>query len=185
MLAGSLGTGCDRNVSRRIDAARLTERWRRLHESLTFIPDHRGVIATDSPRPTGLQRPALPVFVPIAAAFLLLAGCGTADPSTRRPTAAPGATAPAGSTPSSPPGAAEAGANPIAATVRPDGPTASAPAALQPVAAPAATKAVPTSVAPAPETDQSLADIDRALADLDSQLSDADRDVATPEGDLR
>ena len=143
------------------------------------------MIATDSPRPTGPQRPARPACVTIAAAFLLLAGCGAADGSARPPTTAPGVTAPAGSTPSSPPGVEEADATPITA-IRPAGPTAAIPAApQQPVAAPAAKEAVPTSDAPAPETDQSLADIDRALADLDTQLNDADHDVATPEGDLR
>jgi hypothetical protein len=136
----------------------LTERWRRLHESLTLIPDHRGVTTTDSPRPTPLTHPARAAraaFVTVAAAsaaVLLVAGCGSAERSLR-PAAAPGVPAPLAST------------------------TSSAPSSSTPAGGGAATSTA--------DTDQSLADIDRALADLDSQMTDADRDVATPEGDLR
>lgn len=200
MLACRVRRGWDRDTDGRGSPAVLTDRWRRLHESLTIGPDHRGVTTADSPRTSA--RLALGAIVAVSAAALLLSGCGSA-PARSAPPAATVSTGPGGwdrSAGSAPggvaggaPGSGDAGR---AAPPEPAASTAAAGVPTAPIAptapsgpGPAAVVAWPAgnggTAASAVDPGQSLAAIDRALADLDTQLTDADHDVATPEGDLR
>jgi hypothetical protein len=197
VLACSVRRGWDRDTDGRGSPAALTDRWRRLHESLTIGPDHRGVTTADSPRTSA--RLALGAIVAVSAAALLLSGCGSGAARSAPPAAATGATVvstgpdgwdrSAGAAPGGvvggAPGSGDAGR---AAPPEPAATTAGAPTAPG-GPAPAAVVPWPAgnggTAAPAVDPGQSLAAIDRALADLDTQLTDADHDVATPEGDLR
>ncbi|MDQ1500452.1 MAG: hypothetical protein QOI86_3792 [Actinomycetota bacterium] len=144
----------------------LTDRWRRLHESLTFAPDHQGVTTPDASRPLrpgGRARLALVGTATPAAAHLLAGGGPTAQPATRA-AGTREATTPIGSNGSVPsPAPAASSSDTTALRGNTHG----------------ATVATPSSAT------QGMVDVDQTLASLDTQLTDADRDVATPEGDLR
>src|SRR5581483_4381188 len=194
----TLRRACDRNEPPRPadgggGGGVLADRWRRLHESLTIAPDHRGVNNTTDPRPDRPRagRLALASVAAASAAVLLLAGCGGGADPTPRPAASAAGTA-AASLP-----ATGATSLPATGATSPPATGATSAAAGTGAASPPATGTSGPSIGetaasagtnpavPAADTDQDLADVDRALSDLDTQITGVDRDVATPEGDLR
>jgi hypothetical protein len=134
---------------RRRDRRRaLTDRWRRLHESLTFGPDDRGVTSTDNAPQTARTRVARTAVVSIAlacSAALVLVGCGSPAEDPVRP-----------------------------AAVRSAGPAA-APATTAVVPPPVAP--VPDTDQSLADVDRALADLDSQLSDADHDVATPEGDL--------